>query len=305
MLTFADLTGLPFTPDLVEGGIHYVQHVLAANGFASTPSAERLREMVGSTCVELALRRYLEEGQIPFAIAASKPVIDPDSYTVSLGGRRCVLVSRQVLLRKGVAPLQEHPELLLDLPAWIGDDGPERLAGGIWLFAFLLAYPPRPAQVVGNMLHTLGGEWARPKAWRALEALSLKSEAPGGLVVQIGGLDQRRRFCCETLELAPMQQVFAVNRYYSLAYVSMKQAPQGRLWIHSLAMGRPAILSRYGWKDISVDGAGIWLAGYAERDEVLRHLRTGAEGALKVSALHPLRDLMDVVREWEKIRKKG
>ncbi|HEY3473599.1 MAG TPA: hypothetical protein VGK56_03260, partial [Anaerolineales bacterium] len=125
MTSPSDFVHLPYTPDLTQGGIAWALHTLPhtyAYRRAGAAAYDRLRRAVASAAVELALRRYLSEQEIPFEVKGAAPFTEPDRYDVMLGGRRCDLKSFLISHRDQVSQVRRDPQILLRASALVASD---------------------------------------------------------------------------------------------------------------------------------------------------------------------------------------
>jgi hypothetical protein len=325
MLTKTDLIRLPYTPDLTEGGIAYACRSLphTYDRMGGSPF-DRLRRIVAGVAAELALRRHLGSLEVPFDVQGATPFTDPDRYDVSLGGRRCDLKSYLITRREQIEALRGNPAPLLEAPALVPLD--QFNAGGgrdqdLYLFAFLLglvAASPRDldrALQAGqpvHLIHPLPSPWARPRLWRPLGELALKSESGEPLVVELGGQNEGRGFLSERLELPPRTRRAAAAEFHSLAYVHVSARPGGRLGLHAPALGETCLIARHEWGNIWVYGLQVLLAGYLTREEfrrraavlpagsrVYQYQRTRTRNlAVPLTELRPLDDLFARAKQW-------
>jgi len=160
-------------------------------------------------------------------------------------------------------------------------------------------------------------EWSHPQIWSPLGRLALKSECAAPIKVEIGGQDADRNFVTETLTLDPLTRIFAVNEYYSLAYIHVESIPEARVGIHSAAKGEIYLVQPQDWGNIWIYGMDIWLAGYMSHEEfrrkasaifagsrVFQYSKTQTKNlSVPVADLHSLEDLLERVKEWEIQRK--
>lgn len=120
MLSSSDLIHIPYTRDLTEGGIAYALRSLPYTYNRAGGSVyDRLRRIAAGTAVELAFRRYLAEGDVPFEVKAANPFTDPERYDVTLGGRRCDIKSFLISRREQVAEMKRNPQVVLNAPALV------------------------------------------------------------------------------------------------------------------------------------------------------------------------------------------
>jgi hypothetical protein len=325
MLTALDLLHIPYTPNLTEGGIAYALRSLAYtyNRTGGSPM-DRLRRSVAGVAVELAFRRYLGEQEIPFDVLGATPFTDPDRYDVSLGGHRCDMKSYHISRRRQIASVRADPALLLQAPALVPVD--QFAAEGnkpddIYLFAFLLGVVAASQEDMDKavaagqpacLIHPLPDEWVRPTNWLPLQKLALKSECGSPVTVQIGGLDGKRKFIAETLELPSRTRIAAQQVFHSVAYIHVEHRPEARVGIHSPMRGEAYIIPSHGWGNIWVYGMDIWLAGWSRLEEFRRRAHVLNAGqttfqysrtrmknlAVPLMELNPCGPLFRRVKDW-------
>jgi hypothetical protein len=330
MITSSDFIKLPYTPDLTEGGIAYATRSLPYTYDRMGGSLySRLRRIVGGVAVELAFRRYLGEQTIPFDVKGATPFSQPDRYDVSLGGHRCDVKTFVMSKRNQITTTRRSPELVLRAPALIPADqfaSENHSDQDIYLFAFLFGLTtnsPEDIQKAADagqriyLIHPLQTEWSRPQVWAPLGRLALKSECSVPMNVEIGGQDSERNFITETLSLDPLKRCFAVNEYFSLAYLRTESIPNARVGIHSAGKAEMVLIQPHEWGNIWIYGMETWLAGYISHEEFRRKAGTIFAGSrvfqysktqtknlsVPVADLHSLCELFERVREWEEVKK--
>lgn len=329
MISASDLLKLPYTPDLTEGGIAYATRSLPYTYDRMGGSLySRLRRIVGGVAVELAFRRYLGEQGIPFEVKGATPFTEPDRYDVSLGGHRCDIKTFVTSKRNQITAMRRTPSLALRAPALIPEDqftAANHTDQDIYLFAFLLGLTTNSPEEIQTaveagqriyLIHPLRADWARPEVWAPLGRLALKSEGPEPLTVEIGGQDADRNFVTEKLILEPLTRAFAVNQYYSLAYIHTESIPTARVGLH--VPGREIyLIPPHEWGNIWIYGLEIWLAGYMAHAEfrrkasaifagsrVFQYSKTQTKNmSVPVTDLRSLADLFERVKEWETQKK--
>ena len=326
MLSSTNLLRLPFTRDLIEGGIAYAVRSLphTFDRMGGSPY-DRLRRIVAGVAVELAFRRHLSQLDIPFDVKGATPFTDPDRYDVSLGGHRCDVKSFLLTHRDQISSLHATPSLLLDAPALVPLD--QHTADGhrdddIYLFAFatgLTAAAQRDIEkaLAANqpihLLHALPKEWSKPRDWNPLGALAVKSESTAAVTVELGGQTEDRAFVSEMLVLPPLTRVEAKTAFYSLAALHVQSPPDGRVAVHSPARGETHVIQPHEWGNIWVYGMDIYFTGWIthaefrqraaliyEGSRVFQYERTRVKNlAVPVRDLHPLGALFEKVKQWE------
>lgn len=330
MISASDFIKLPYTPDLTEGGITYATRSLPYTYDRMGGSLySRLRRIVGGVAAELAFRRHLGEQGIPFDVKGATPFSEPDRYDVSLGGHRCDLKTFVMSKRNQITSIRHDPAQVLRAPALIPSD--QFAAEGhsdqdLYLFVFLFGLTTNSPEDIRKamdasqriyLIHPLKNDWSRPPTWAPLGKLALKSECDEPLNVEIGGQDADRNFITETLALQPLTRSFAVNKYYSLAYIHADNIPTARIGVHSPAKGEIYLIQPHEWGNIWIYGMEIWLTGYLSHEEFRRKASTIFAGSrvfqysktqtknlsVPVADLRPLSELFERVREWEELKK--
>ena len=330
MISAPDILRLPFSPDLTEGGIALALRSLTLNYDRTSGSLyARLRRIVSGVAVELAFRRCLAEKDIPFEVRSALPFSDPDRYEVTLGGHRCNINTSLTTRRNQISALRREPGTILKAPALIPEDqlSAANLTGKeLLLFAFLLGLTTNARadilKVVESgqpvyLVHALQPDWATPPVWAPLGRLALKSECANPLNIEIGGLDADRNFITETLTLAPLTRSFALNSYYSLAYIHTENLPAARVGLHCPNRDGIYLIQPHEWDNIWIYGLEIWLAGYISEQDFRRKASASYAGSrvfqysqtqtrsltIPVSDLYPLEDLFGRVKKWEAQKK--
>ncbi len=330
MISSTDFLKLPYTPDLTEGGIAYATRSLPYTYNRMGGSLySRLRRIVGGVAVELAFRRALGEQGIPFDVKGATPFSEPDRYDVSLGGHRCDIKTFVMSKRNQITATRRNPELVLRAPALIPSDqfvSENHSDQDIYLFAFLFGLTTNSPEDIQKavdagqrmyLIHPLQTDWSRPQAWVPLGRLALKSECTTAINVEIGGQDAERNFITETLTLEPLTRGFAVNEYYSLAYIHADSIPGARIGVHSAGKGEIYLVQPHEWGNVWIYGMDIWLTGYITHEEfrrkasaifagsrVFQYSKTQTKNlSVPVTDLRPLNELFERVRAWEQNKK--
>jgi hypothetical protein len=330
MITTDDFLKPAYTPDLTESGVamaarflaHQIDH-LGGSLYA------QLRQVVGEVAVELAFRRLLSEKEVPFEVKANLPFSDPNRFDVSLGGHRCEVHTFLVSKRNQITAMKQAPSALLETPALLKEhqfSSSTHLEKDLHVFGFLLGITSdsegetRKAQEAGQptyLLHPLKTGWSVPQNWTSLGKLTLKSECPTAIRVEVGGLDINRTFTSESMTLEPLKKANAQNEYYSLAYVHAEKLPEARLGLHSSGKDELYLILPHEWGNIWVYGMEIWLAGYIPQEEFRRKASTTFSGSrvfqysttqtkslsVSVKELRPLEKLFSEVIQWKNGRR--
>jgi hypothetical protein len=326
MITAGDLIKLPYTSDLTQSGIDVACRSLnhSHNRIGSTPFS-RLRRIVAGVAVELAFRRHLGEQRISFDVKGAAPFADPDRFDVSLGGHRCDIKSFLITRRPQISAMRRNPALMLAAPALIPS---EQFAGethsdqDLYLFAFLSGLVAASQEDINKareaghpacLVHAPPPEWAQPHVWHPL-GLVLKSESETPITLEVGGLDADRGYITERVALPPLERVELSSPFHSVASMRAESLPAARIGLHSLTRQQTYLIPPLEWGNIWIYGMEIWLAGFISHDEFRRRASFVEQGtqvfqykqthtrnlAVSMADLHPLAELFDRVRTWER-----
>lgn len=325
MLKPGDLVTLPCKPELIRAGIQYACRSLAYTyDRMGGSSYERLRRIVAGKAVEGAFRLLLDQEEVPHNRLGETPFTEADHYDVGLGGRRCDLKSFLLFQPELIRRVHRDPSCLLQAAALVPADqaASSRLSeDDLYVFAFLTAltaHRPEDAAAAEQrgqpfcFIHILPGRWLQSRPGHSLGRLSLTSQCPGILTLEIGGQDQDGQFLTETLYLSPgkptpTQQVFA-----SLAYVYISHPPRGEVTVHSPSLGHTGVIRPEAWENIWVYGMDLILAGYIPRGEFISRARRLPAGSrvfqynrtrtdnlfLPLGEVFPLHKLFQSARLW-------
>jgi hypothetical protein len=272
--------------------------------------------------VQLAFRRYLAEGNIPFEVQGAAPFTEHERHDVLLSGRRCALQTFLISQRDQLAELQRNPQVLLGAPALVASDqhaweGHSPL--DLYLFAFLAGHVTISRHDLQQgietrepyyLVHVMPETWNRPRKWNPLGTLVLKSESEETQILEIGGQDEGRSMQSCTVELPPRTRVEIPNGFFSLSYVHSRSSPNARIGIHSPTRQETYLIGTQAWDNIWVYGMHVVLTGYIRRDEFSRRANFVQAGsrvfqynstqvknlAVPVSDLKPLSELFEQAR---------
>lgn len=329
MISVSDFIHLPYTRDLMEGGIAYALRSLPyVYTRAGGSPYERLRRSVAEAAVEIAFRRHLSEHEISFDVINATPFTEPDHYHVSFAGRRCEIKSFLITRREQIAQMKRNPAILLNAPALVPSD--QNAAEGhsnhdIYLFAFLAgrvtANDQDVEKVIQNhqphyLVHGMPEAWMRPAKWNPLGALVLKSDSEASQRIEIGGQDAGGEMRSLEIEIPPRTRIQVDEGFHSVAYIHIKDMPRARIGIHSSSHKETHIIEQTDWENLWLYGLDILLAGYLRREEfnqrasfiregarVFQYDRTRTKNlAVNVCELKPLSELFEYVKEWTSIK---
>jgi hypothetical protein len=323
MIGIHDLINLPVTADLTEGGITYACRSLPhMYGRSGRSSVERLRRRTAGATIELALRRYLSDQQVPFEVKSAELFDEPGGYNLMLGGRLCSLKPFLISHRAQISALQADNELLLKAPALVPLDQYSSDADeATELFAFLTGLitdspedlkKDSSASSPAWLIHIMPASWIRPKSWNPLGPLTLKSNANEVLTLEIGGQGANREFLTFSLDLPPRTRIETRMDFYSVAYLHAKPQPGAQLGIFSPSRRETYLINSGEWGNIWIYDSDIYLAGWISRSEFRQRASLIPEGsrvfqfdhthtknlAVPISDIKPLAELVEHVREW-------
>jgi hypothetical protein len=115
-----DLVHLPWDESLTLAGVTYLERTLVrALASAACPSPSDLRGQVASVAADLALRRWLDEANVPYGLIGDEPFTRPEWPRLAVGGRRLVLHTSLVSSRRAIRRLRRSASIALEAPAAI------------------------------------------------------------------------------------------------------------------------------------------------------------------------------------------
>ena len=283
MISALDFLHLPYTRNLMEGGIAYALHSLPY-GFnrANGSVYDHLQRRVAGAAVDLAFRRYLSEQTIPFEVKSALPFTERDRYDVTLRGRRCEIKSFLISHREYTLQIQRNPRLLLNVPALVASDqhaAEEYSPRDLYFFAFLTGQVTNTQQELRSIIeagqphflvHVMPDGWNRPSRWSPLGRLVLKSDAEEPQTIEIGGQDAGRSIRSLSVNLPPRTRLEIENEFFSISYVHTKSSSPARIGIRSPVRRETHLIDAADWGNIWVYDLDLWLAGYLTREEFSR-----------------------------------
>jgi hypothetical protein len=320
MISASDFIHIPYTRDLTEGGIAYALRSLPYTYQRADGSQyDRLRRIVAGAAIELAFRHYLSEHEIPFEVKGAMPFTDPERYDVSLAGQRCEIKSFLISHREQISQIKHNPQILLNVPALVASDqnaAEGHLNSNVYLFAFLSGLVTASNEEMQKaiqdnqpryVIHVMPDSWMRPQKWNPLGKLALKSDSEESQIIEIGGQDEGREMRSLEVEIPPKRRIQVDDRFFSVAYIHVKNMPTARIGIHSPVRKETQIIGGTDWGNIWVYGTDILLTGYLKREEFNRRARFLREGvrvfqydrtrtknlAVSVCDLKPLSELLE------------
>ncbi len=284
-LSASDLIFLPYTPDLTQAGIASLCRSLAQSPARPYPNPFYLQCRVAAKAAELAFQRGLSDREISFSLENRGGFSDPDRAELRVNGQRCELIptllndtdqirsiradASSLLRIQAAAPVNR-----LDLDYLPGDD--------LLVFAFLLGQvaaiptPAAQAQDKGQpltLLFPLPSHWAPSLTGQPLGPLVLKTNLPGPIALELGGLDEEGHFQNEQLRLLPRRRLEAGKSYASIAYLLCLDRIQGQVGFQATKWGKPHIVQPSQWINLWIDGFVVIVAGCLPRFEFRRKSR--------------------------------
>lgn len=316
---------LPYDVSLTVAGIEYAKKSLHFTyNRMGLHAAARLRKIVAGVAVELAFRRWLAAGRVPFDLLGATPFTEPDRYDLRLGGRRCDVKSFVIGERPDISRVRRDPSVLLDAEALVPED---QFQGGaldendFYLFGFLAGLETRRrteldkallAEQPVYLLYTLDQPaWLGAPQWRSLGRLVLKADLPAVLELEVGGQGPARAAQAEHLSLGPRERTVTAAEFYSLLYLHPAQMPAGPVGVRSAVLGETVLVPPERWENIWVYGIEIFLAGWLTKADFRARGRKLPAGtpvpqyprgtqtdnrAVPVRALRDVRALADLIR---------
>lgn len=331
MIEATDFIHLPYTPELTQAGIAYATRALPLPPTAARPdeqrripTARRLQQLVAGVAVELALRRHLNQENVPYDVLGSTPFSDPEKFDLSFGGRRVDVRTSLVTDRSRIRQMRHNPQILLGARARLPVEQLELDGLGmhdIYIFAYLAALVTQTRSSLAKaiaagqptyLIHSLPPRWAQPQTWQPLGRLALKCDTSHALAVEVGGRDVGGKLLGEKILLQPRTRAELEQPFFSLTYLHAPALPDGQLGLYSVALGKPYLVLPREWTNIWVYGLEVVLLGYLSRREFRdkaerlplkdssaeTRLRSGDELAVPAAELRPLGELFDQARRW-------
>lgn len=321
----SDIVALPYDDQYSLAGVQYARDSLHYTyNRMGLQSDARLRKIVAGVAFEMAFRRWLEAGQVPYDLLGATHFTERDRYDIGLGGRRCDLKGFLIRDKRTIRAVNADPAWLLDASALVPLDqivsthlGPK----DIYIFGFLSGLEARGIDdsrralakgAPAYLLYTLSArKWVRRRDWHSLGCLALKSSGRDPIEVEIGGLGRDRDTVREVVSLEPRVRTTAQQDYYSVLYLRVDEVPGGDIGLHSPALNSTPVVAPHDWKNIWLYGQRVYLCGWMNKQEFRRkssrllpgsrtkqYARTQTVNrALPVSALRPMRHLAELTKQ--------
>lgn len=324
MLSSSDLILLPYDPQFSIAGVQYARDSLDSTyNRRQLPNGERLRKIVASVGFEMAVRRWLENEDVPYERLGATAFTETDKFDLAIGGRRCDLKSFLLYNKPKIAALHHDPAWLLDAQALIPVEQFEsaRLEeNDLYLFGCVTGLAARhsaeteqalqknlPAFLIFTPPTT---DWANVKAWRSLGEVAIKLNAADGLTVEVGGQNQQREAVHERIHLNGRQRIKLRHDYFSILYLALPHLPVGEIELHRGALDQTLIVTPTEWENIWIYGQRVYLCGWLNKKDfraasavlpkgsaVKQHTSTStANRALPLRALRPLSELVALAK---------
>ncbi len=318
-LRSGDLIWLPYDPGLTLAGVTYVCRSLgrAVARISRRPSPARLRREVAAVAGEMALRHWMDAQGVPYALFRSAPFTDPLRYSLLVGGRQLRVLADVCFEPPDRGPVKKDARWLLSAEVrltpgplgWRGQSSSSLLAV-VFVLAEVAARRSQfeRASAEGRRVDLLaippGTFWHRPRRWRLLAPVSLSSEAPCPLELEIAGQRRDRAPHLEWVTLEPHAKSVLEGALYTLRYLRASQPPGSALEVRSGATGRRWRVLPGDWFNLWIYGRAVVLAGWTTQAALRRWapndgypLREGAPGSqgaltLPLKELRPMQDLV-------------
>jgi hypothetical protein len=242
-----------------------------------------MRNQVAEIAATLALQRWLESQDVPFALIQASPFTSPDRRTLLLGGRRVNILPTRISAVRRIQDLQAEPSQLLETEASIPNDVLSRThqrGHDLLVFLFLLSQETRTtaslrrADAVGERTHLIAIPPLKP--WRnltgraKLERLSVKNEGEHTVELtfysQLG--DQNPHVL--PLRVPARRQVPIPVELAAIHYIYAAHLPTGRIRVVDNKAAHTWIIPVRDWINIWIYGKEIILAGWSTLTEVRR-----------------------------------
>lgn len=325
MVSVADFLTLPYTSDLTQAGLAYAckQYTLFGLSGESSPLT-RFRRVIAEIGVELAFRRYLDNTKIPYRIDQTKPFTDPDRPALSIGGRRCIIITSLLSRKQQIRAIRNAPQSLLEYPALTPENFIHAFGlndQDLLLFAFLNAlvtpnrdslYRAMNADQPVHQINFTPSPWSRPTTWRSLGTMTCQIETGENLIIELGGLSSNRNYVIKTLQFNSEMSVTFEGEFFSLHYLGTKGLPTGKIYLTSMDRKITYTILPGDWRNIWVYGLEIIIPGFItcgdyahwskplpkDNRAILLPRPTSKCRSLPVSKLSPLIDLFSRARSW-------
>lgn len=308
------------TEDLTEAGVTYVTRYM---GQLDAPAPDHLRQTVVDKIIDLSFRRLVTERDVPHTLEPSTSFITRDHFEITLGGRRCVFVSRLIRKKESVSEIHKDPSKLTEnqifQPVNQGDTRPRD--EDIYIFAFMTGLVTRKhkdlqiaieADQPTALVFPTPRNWVYPANWSGLGELILKGDTEEPVTITLGGLNGEKEFITKQIHLTPKERTSVGDEFYGLSYLHTDNLPDGRVGLHSPVMKDTLLITPYDWENLWVYGMNIYFVGYMSVGEFNRKstrfeagrytgdLRVGNDTmAVQVNQLRPLTDLFVRANNWE------
>ncbi len=257
MITVEDYIYLPFTPDLIRGSLSHAIHLLP---YIHTQFADevyqKFQHLAEATAVELALRRFLSQQNIPFVVQKSLSFAHHDQYDIFMAGRRLMLQVLQfendlpldLLSTQVILPSEHHRTI-------------EPSGRNMYLFAVIVKSKPKTIMNGRYLLHILPGFWRQPQKWNPLGGLTCKYAGLARIKLEITGQLANQEIFSSRINLDPGEQAVIQVRYYSISSVHVDQTPADLIGIKSPERKKVYLIQPDQWRDVWLAGSRVILIG--------------------------------------------
>jgi len=277
-----------------------------------------LRRKVASYASKLAFYRLIGACNVSHRKVILKPFTNPDQPDISIAGSRIEWINFLISRPKSIKHIIQNPESLLKFPMIVDLSRADReLMQDEDILFFSIALGKTTAHLSElrryikpdeekYLCYPLPLSWAHPEHYESLGKLTMKSECDPEMIVELGGVDNRRVFSSFTQVLPAKVRIEIDHKFYSLSYVHVLDLPVGRISIYSPKLGQTCTIYAHEWGNLWVYGVKIMLIGYISWKEfnhrsyelpagslVLGELRLPVKTrAIDVAYLHPICELI-------------
>ena len=151
----------------------------------------------------------------------------------------------------------------------------------------------------------------KPKPWRSLGKLAVKSDIHHAIKLELGGQDAHQKFLSEQMILNPRERLLPQKDFFTVSYLYTPKLPEGTIGIHSPILKDTHLVKPSEWGNIWVYGMKIIYAGYITRGEfrknairlpigsrIFQYTKTRTENfSFPIELLQPLEKLFDQAKK--------
>jgi len=325
MVFTSDFITLPYTQDLTQAGLVYACKRCTLFGLPEEVSLiTHLRQTIAEISVEVAIRRHLIQGGIPHQNLQIKHFTDPDRQILTIGGRRCKIISYLISRKWQIRKVRTGSKNLVNAPALVHADQMEMHHlndDDIFIFTLINGlitnnqHTLLQAVEAGHpiyQIHILPPPWARVSGWLSLGTLTCQGDDEEKIQIEIGGMGSDRKYLLESLLLSPGSKSSLSEDFFGIHYLGTKGVPRGRINLTSSALKMTHTILPLDWHNLWIYGLEIILFGFITCREFNRYATSLPMGSrvfqfpqtskrylsMPISKLSPLADLFNQARSW-------